>query len=120
MAKGDLFLYVAVFTIDGVKHVMGGHTESEDTMRRHVRQIIDARNANVPSEKAVVDDADMKFKPTDEEATAIVEAVRAEHAEGENATDLSAQPNLLLHKSKQQIRDDQGTEEAENIAAQLH
>lgn len=120
MPGNDLSLYCAVFTVDGVAHVMSGHTANKETMQKAVKNIIDSRNANVPSEKAEVSEENMFFGVSEAQIKELAERVKAANPDNSDATELAPlAPNLILHKSVKDLRADGGAREVENAVGDL-
>jgi hypothetical protein len=119
MAAGNSYPYLAVFTIDGVKHVTRGYTPSEDEMKLRVRHIVDSRNVTVETEKAEVRDDDMIFNVSEEQAQAIIKEVSDANPNDSRAGDLHATPNMLLHKSVADLKSEKESAAVDDVAGEL-
>lgn len=119
MAAGNLFPYIATFTIDGVKHVMRGYTASEDEMKKKVGHIIDSRNVSVETEKAEIREEDMIFNVSEEQAQQIIKAVSDANPNDTRAGDLHQTPNMLLHRSVADLKGEKESGEVDSALGEL-
>lgn len=120
MAAGDLYLYVAIFRIDGVAHTFRGHTATKAGLTKNLKAIIDSRNANIPEEKSEIKEDEIFFKVTEEQAKELEDRVRAANQNNSVAQELSPlAPNLILHKPVAELRNEKQDTTVAGVAADL-
>ena len=94
----DMLHYIAVFTIDGVEHTMRGYTASAAACKKHVQQIIDARNANPDMEHEITELKKIVVGIPANEADKLEQEVKDRNFNGTVATEIfPGEPARLLH-----------------------
>lgn len=93
----DQYLYVTVFSIDGVEHTISGHSDTAKEVEKSFRLIAGHRKLRAPEEEMKL--LRIHFRVTPDEQAKIVAESSAKNP------DLATTDPMLLHKPQSEVID---------------